>query len=339
MIAFREEVPFTEASVLLKPVHRVVLRAFLEQAISSDVSRTKDCMGSMRANRDEMFQQLIQSNLKLQEYDQERTNFLSRAVHDFRAPLTAITGYCGLLLDEQLGTLSSDQKEVLERMQHSAKRLSRMAKSMFQLSIGRQIEIRPNIQKNDIRECIEQAVHETVPLTTEKNISVSLDVIAPPDGLYFEMSQLEQVLINLLDNASKFTPKAGFIKIKGYPFFWDRRSKGSNVWRNRDRRFSEAEQPNAFRVDIQDSGPGIPASELTRIFEEYTSYSGSQDRSGGGLGLAICKLIMSQHHGCIWADNVPPRGAVFSFVLPLQDIQLPPANATLHAVTSHEGGM
>jgi len=333
MSEFRETVPFAAASILLKPAHPAGLRAFLEQAISSDSPRITDSIDALRANRDVMLQHLIQSNLKLQEYDQERTNFLSRAVHDFRAPLTAVTGYCGLLLDEQLGTLSADQKEVLERMLHSAKRLSRMANSMFQLSIGRQIEARPNVQKNDIRECIEQALHETLPYINEKTISVSMDVAPSPEGLYFELSQLEQVLINLLDNASKFTPKAGYIKIRGYPFFWDRRSNGSNVWRNRDRRSGEGEEPNAFRVDIQDSGPGIPASELTGIFEEYTSYSGSQDRSGGGLGLAICRLIMTQHHGTIWADNIAPRGAVFSFVLPLRAVGAP----NMQAKTSTQG--
>ena len=78
--------------------------------------------------------------------------------------------------------------------------------------------------------------------------------------------------------------------------------------------------PNAFRVDICDSGPGIPQPQLDRIFEEYTSYSGGQDRSGGGLGLAICKLILSQHQGHVWAENTP-GGAVFSFVLPLQRIK------------------
>lgn len=340
MTSFRERISFSEASVLLKPVTRPALRAFLEQAISSYVSLATDRIGSLRANRDEMLQQLIQSNLKLQEYDQERTNFLSRAVHDFRAPLTAVTGYCGLLLDEQLGTLSADQKEVLERMQHSAKRLSRMANSMFQLSIGRQIEVRPNIQENDIRECIEQALYETLPFTNEKNISVSLDLTAPPDGVCFEMSQLEQVVINLLHNASKFTPRAGFIKIKGYPFFWDRRSNGSNVWRKLDRRLGEGQEPNAFRVDIEDSGPGIPSSGLTGIFEEYTSYAGSQDRSGGGLGLAICKLIMAQHQGAIWADNVAPRGAVFSFVLPLHEAgaKLPGNYTKSQTISAHTAG-
>ncbi|MEP6539242.1 MAG: ATP-binding protein [Bryobacteraceae bacterium] len=341
MPAFREEVPFDEASVLLKPVSCSALSAFIEQAIPHDLSPATDRVGLLRADRDEMLHRLIQSNLKLQEYDHERTNFLSRAVHDFRAPLTAITGYCGLMLEEQLGTLSEDQKEVLERMQHSVKRLSRMANAMFQLSIGRQIEVRPNLQKNDIRECIDQALYEMLPFTNEKSITVSVDVTLPPDGLYFEMSQLEQVIINLLDNASKFTPKGGFIRIKGYPFFWDRRSHGSNVWREMDRRLGDRQEPNVFRIDIQDSGPGIPVADLDGIFEEYTSYSGSQDRSGGGLGLAICKLIMTQHQGGIWAGNVAPRGAIFSFVVPLHGVEgrIPADSTRLQAVSSHTGAL
>jgi signal transduction histidine kinase len=341
MIEFREKVPFDAASLLLKPVSPSALSAFIGQAIPCDLPDATDHVGLLRADRDEMLHRLIQSNLKLQEYDHERTNFLSRAVHDFRAPLTAITGYCGLMLEEQLGTLSEDQKEVLERMQHSVKRLSRMANAMFQLSIGRQIEVRPNLQKNDIRECIDQALHEMLPFTNEKNITVSVDVTVPPDELYFEMSQLEQVIINLLDNASKFTPKGGFIRIKGYPFFWDRRSNGSNVWRDLDRRLGNREEPNVFRIDIQDSGPGIPVPDLNGIFEEYTSYSGSQDRSGGGLGLAICKLIMTQHQGGIWAGNLIPRGAVFSFVVPLHGIEtrVPVDSSRLQAVSSRTGGL
>ena len=112
MILFRETVPFDEASVLLKPVSSGTLSAFIEQVIPGAADRVE----FLRADRDEMLHRLIQSNLKLQEYDHERTNFLSRAVHDFRAPLTAITGYCGLMLEEQLGSLNEDQKKVLERM-------------------------------------------------------------------------------------------------------------------------------------------------------------------------------------------------------------------------------
>ena len=73
--------------------------------------------------------------------------------------------------------------------------------------------------------------------------------------------------------------------------------------------------PNSYRIDIRDTGPGIPPDRLNHIFEEYTSYSGPQDRSGGGLGLAICRLILSRHGGHIWADS-HSNGAMFSFVLP-----------------------
>jgi signal transduction histidine kinase len=83
-------------------------------------------------------------------------------------------------------------------------------------------------------------------------------------------------------------------------------------------------------VDICDSGPGIAAEHLDRIFEEYTSYSGGHDRSGGGLGLAICKLILSQHQGRVWAEN-SSEGAVFSFVLPFRLTDL--------ATSAHSNGL
>jgi signal transduction histidine kinase len=147
MNPLRERFPMAAVAILLKPVNKATLRAFLEHAVarherayapSSDVN-------ALRADRDEILQCLLHANLKLQEYDQDRTNFLARAVHDFRAPLTAIDGYCGLMLGQQLGPITEEQQEVLERMQHSIKRLSRMATAMFQLSVGRQIEKRPNL--------------------------------------------------------------------------------------------------------------------------------------------------------------------------------------------------
>src|SRR5664280_1608893 len=131
---------------------------------------------SLRADRDEILQCLIQTNLKLQEYDQDRTTFLARAVHDFRAPLTAISGYCGLLLGEPLGPLTESQREVLRRMQHSTKRLSRMAAAMFQLSVGRHVKRRLDLQRGDIRECMEQALHEITPFADDKAIAITTDL-------------------------------------------------------------------------------------------------------------------------------------------------------------------
>ncbi len=315
LAAFREMTGASATNILLKPVTRATLRAFLGLAVSAHEDRLT-AASSLRADRDEILQCLIQTNLRLQEYDQDRTTFLARAVHDFRTPLTALSGYCGLLLDEPLGSLNENQKEVLQRMQHSARRLSRMAAGMFQLSVGRQLNSRPDLQQNDIRECLDQALHEIAPFADDKRISITAD-LSPCDGpLYFEAGQIEQVLINLLDNGCKFTPRAGSIEIRGYPAFWERRTAETTVTPDAERRRRRLSEPNAYRIDIRDSGNPIPFAHLERIFEEYTSYAGGSDRSGGGLGLAICRLIVAQHDGYVWAENTA-SGPSFSFVLPL----------------------
>jgi signal transduction histidine kinase len=313
--AFRDSLEQAEANILLKPVTRATLSAFLGLAVAAYDDRVSTA-SSLRADRDDILQCLIQTNLKLQEFDQDRTNFLARALHDFRAPLTAISGYCGLLLNEALGGLTEEQREVLLRMQHSTKRLSRMTSAMFQLSVGRRVKKRPNLTETDIRECIDQALHETAPMADGKSIAVSVDLSQDTPILHLERGLMEQVLINLLDNACKFTPKAGRIEIRGYPYFWERRSAFNSVAVSADRRRRDSRQANAYRIDIVDSGPPVPPEHLEDIFEEYTSYSGGQDRSGGGLGLAICRMIIAQHDGHVWAENTS-AGPAFSFLVPI----------------------
>jgi signal transduction histidine kinase len=318
------KVPAAEGHVLLKPVTRAVLRAFLASAFplaSLRDSVESSYVGTLRANRDELLQRLLHANLRLQEYDQQRTNFIARAVHDFRAPLTALSGFCGLLASGELGSLDERQKEALERMQHSTERLSRMASAMFDLSIGAKVNSRPNLREGDIRERIKQAVYEVLPLAREKQISIQAESVMPSSNpLYFEPSQIEQVLLNLLDNACKFTQRGGVIEVSGYPYFWERRFLKGGRSGPTDRRQNRVLSANSYRIDIKDTGPGVPPDRLSHIFEEYTSYAGPQDRSGGGLGLAICRLIMSRHEGHIWADS-HQRGASFSFVLPYRRME------------------
>lgn len=317
---FHENLGTAEAAILLKPATRACLSAFLGFAASAFHDRDS-AAHSLRADRDEMLQCLIQSNLQLQEYDQDRTNFLARAVHDFRAPLTATGGYCGLLLSEALGPLNDEQKEVLRRMQHSTKRLSRMASAMFELSIGRHVKRQPDLRKGDIRECVEQALHEVAPFIDGKNLSLAIDLDREEGSLYLEPGQIEQVLINLLDNACKFTPKSGSIEIRGYPFFWDRRTMRLSSMARNERRHEDSQSPNSYRMDIRGSGPRIPREHLDKIFEEYTSYAGGQDRSGGGLGLAICRMIITAHEGHVWAENTE-EGPRFSFAIPVRSSEL-----------------
>jgi signal transduction histidine kinase len=307
--------PKAEGHILLKPVARSVLRAFLESAMPF---QARSLVATLKESRDELLQRLLQANLKLQEYDQQRNNFISRAIHDFRAPLTSLGGWCGLLSSGQLGPLNDNQKEVLLGMDSSVRRLSRMASSMFELGIGQKVERTPDLRNGDITASIRQALHEIQTLVTKKEISVQTEKIAPPNGpLWFDASQMEQVFVNLLDNASKFTRRGGVIEVKGQAYFWERRLM-AGAGASRERRVRQNPAPNSYRIDIRDTGPGIPPELVSHIFEEYTSYSGSHDRSGAGLGLAISRLIVERHGGHIWTEALRD-GALFSVVLPYRN--------------------
>ncbi len=307
--------------VLVKPVSLTVLKLALEQAIALSAAAPFGRPSADPADRDDILQCLLQAYLRLQEYDYDRTNFLARAVHDFRAPLTAISGYCGLFLEGLLGRLTADQKDVLYRMQRSADRLSRLAAAVFELTLGNRAKDRLVLRPDSIENCIEQAIYEIRPRSEEKNISIILRLRDIPADLCFDADQVEQVLLNLLDNACRFTPKHGLIEIAGYPFFCERRTHTTPLYAA-DRRVCQNREPNSFRVDIKDSGPPVPAESIPLLFEEYIPYSSPEDRSGGGLGLAICKLIVRSHQGQIWVRS-GPAGVVFSFCLPLQQRAVP----------------
>lgn len=311
---FQENMGSAGAAVLLKPVTGGCLSAFLEFAALAFRDRAST-VHSLRTDRDEMLQCLIQTNLQLQKYEQDRTNFLTRAVHDFGAPLTATGGYCGLLLDGALGPLTDEQKDVLRRMRDSVKRLSRMASDMFELGVGRQLKKRPDLRPCDIRELVERAVREIEHSMDGKSVLITVELAAEESKAYLEPGQIEHVLHNLLDNACRFTPKGGAIEIRGYPYFWERRSSQTSCTMGPERRQRDSHTSNSYRVDIRHSGAQIPLEYVGRIFEEYTPVS-NQDRSGGGLGLAICRMIIQAHEGRVWMENTD-YGPKFSFVLPV----------------------
>ena len=317
LTALREHLGTPDLNVLLKPVTRTTLRAFLAGAAKFHDKANPDRTATMRVERDEMLQVLIQANLKLQEYDQQRNRFLARSLHEFRSPLTAIGGYCGLLLEEDAGPLSAEQSQILQRMQRNVQRLSLLTDLMFQLSVPRDVEQKPKLEQANIRDSVDEALRDVTPFLEDRRILVTVE-LEPPEDLFFEPSQIQLALCNLLDNACRFTPCDGTIDIRGYLFFWERRSgRAPAIERSIDRRNGQTKDPNSFRVDIRDSGPGIPPAHVHTIFQEFSSYSGGQDRSGWGLGLAISRMILHRHQGGIWAES-HPAGAVFSLVLPFQ---------------------
>ena len=302
--------PVGALGLLLKPVKRPVLHAFFASAVNRWLNPTGQDSGganSVRADRDELLQALLEANIRLQECDQDRTNFLARALHDFRTPLTALQGYCEMLIRQSAGPLEPDQIDLLQRMQHSIGRLSKMSRAMFELSVHHNTERKPNLIRTNIENCVQNAIHQIMPLAQDKGLDVTVDLDPPDIRLHLDPAAIEQVLVNLLENACKFTPRSGSIEVIGR----------LSTWHPHNGEPSEHGTIHVYKIELRDTGMGILAEHLDSVFEEFTSYAGARDRSGGGLGLAICKMLITAHNGAIWAES-DRKGTTISFVLPLQ---------------------
>jgi signal transduction histidine kinase len=295
--------PRLHVPVLLKPVTRARLEIALDQALDDS------------QNGGQTLESVVHANIRLQEHDQDRAHFQARAVHELRAPLTALSGYCDLLLERRFGAINAEQSTVISRMRHSISRLSSIASAILQLSAGQSEASQPLLVHRNYLTCIEQALHEVAPLFEERRIEVDVD-LAPCERLVaFDAQQMEEVFINVLDNCCKFTPRGGMVRVCGYPVFWDRRADGLAA-DSAERLMEFEDLQNAYRVDVSDNGSGISPANIDDIFEEYTTFGQGTDRSGAGLGLAICKMIVSRHQGKIWAQSSMGL-TMFSIVLPM----------------------
>jgi signal transduction histidine kinase len=238
--------------------------------------------------------------------ERARQDFLAEGLHDFGTPLTAVSGYCELLLADAIDPLTVRQRAILGRMRNSLARLTRLRSEMSARTTGRGSE--PHIEAASIQACIDQAIHEIQILADKKHVTIAAEIVPPPARIYFDPGQVEEVSCNLLENACKFVDEGGRIEIRGYPLH----------------------ARNCFRVDVFNTGPRIPPEYLERIFDDYTSF-GSQgigSHRGTGLGLAISRRIIERHGGKIWAEN-RRQGPAVSFELPLSALSVDraPGNA------------
>ncbi len=299
--SMRSSLPPGEFSFVQSPWTMLLLQVFLSSIASrSESVRAESPNPNLKLGGDRVLQKLLEANARVQENEQKRINFLMRAIHDIRVPLMASHGYCGLLLAGQMGDLTPDQRRILDRMKRSLGRLSGLTDSLMNMGGDAQFSRTTQLHASSIEASVSQAVHETLPFVEQKCITLSLDVQPPVHPVLFDSGQIEQVLVNLIDNACKFTPKHGVIDVRGYSI---------------EDRASDGRPSGRYRIDIRDTGLGIPSELRERIFDEYASYQGSAGRSGAGLGLAICRMLIDAHQGRIWATSNDP-GATFSFELP-----------------------
>lgn len=216
---------------------------------------------------------------------------LSVIFHDFKAPLAAVESFNRLILGGYAGELNDEQESML---QGSSKRISDLLNLVDNIMDVSRIEVKnPVMSKISLAQVIMDSIEVMQPLAQEKGVQLEAKVTEVPP-VYGARERLKQVVINLLSNGIKFTPPGGMVAVKA------------------------KDGTDDVQVEVVDSGVGICAQELPRIFDDFYRGLDLTER-GAGLGLSIAKRIIEAHRGKIWAVSPCPgsnKGSQFIFTLP-----------------------
>lgn len=222
-----------------------------------------------------------------------RREFLGDVSHELRTPLTYLQGYTEALLDNMVKN-EEERSRYLNIILEETLRLRRLVDELLDLSHieAGHLDIKKNsISIESIVEKVSKKVH---PLCDSKKIELEIDIQGDIPLIVADEDRIEQVLINLVDNAVRYSPKDSKVTVKVRP------------------------SDEGVIVTVKDSGQGIPPEELPFVWERFYKVDKSRERkkSGTGLGLAIVKKIVELHNGRVWAQNCDEGGAEFSFYLP-----------------------
>jgi signal transduction histidine kinase len=272
------------------------------------------------------YQELSLAYARLQDLNKKKNNFISLATHELKTPITVIKGYHRILLDERLGQLSSQQREILLESEQNCARLNRIVNSLLDLSRMESGRFELVYLENNFEENLNFVTLQLEETCRRKNLLLEIKVEDGIPRFKYDRDRINQVLANLLENAIKYTPARGTVTLTARPHFWERRSRGGRRSSAQSRRkpssvTSFSGEPNALLVEIKDTGVGISREDQKEIFEEFSQAQFPQmARSGMGLGLAIARHIIEAHKGKIWVESEPQQGSKFMFTLPFNNL-------------------
>jgi len=279
----RIEVEVSAAPIEFKgrPAYQVFLR---------DITRRKELEIQLKQHAKEIWE----ANQKLKEIDKIKSNFLAATNHELRTPLTVIKGYIKLLLSESPGKINNVQKQLLKESKESLDRLVSLVNSMLDLSRIESGTMEMEIKDRELIPCLLDVIRRMEHFVKDSGLKLDLKLpkVLPP--VPFDKDRIEQVMINLIDNAIKFSTKGGKIRI------------------------SVSDGKDQILISVEDQGMGIPEEDRAVIFNEFSKLKRKKvGIQGTGLGLAISKKIVEAHGGKIWVESLPQKGSKFFFSLPL----------------------
>jgi signal transduction histidine kinase len=227
-----------------------------------------------------------------------KDEFLSHVSHELRSPLTAVRQFVSILLDGLAGDLNPEQRQYLEIVLRNVKQLHSMINDLFEVSGIQAGKLKIDVQSASVSDAIAYTVNTLHGAATAKGIVLSADIENKLPSVYADPARVRQILVILADNAIKFTPQNGSVKIQARIF---------------------EEDPSFLLLEVTDSGCGIDPDKTERIFERLFQASDpdAADHNGLGLGLYICKDLVTRQGGKIWAKSTLGHGSVFSATLPI----------------------
>lgn len=227
------------------------------------------------------------------ELERMKSNFLSVVSHELKTPLHSIKGFVDIILMGKTGPVSAIQRDFLETVKQQTDHLQRMIDDLLEFSRLESGRVTLRLQPVDLPVVVEAVVDKLTPLAA--SAEVTLINLVPEDlpTIAADPWRLEQVVTNLVDNAIKFTPAQGRVTIRA------------------------RDTSDFIEVSVEDTGIGIPADQLERVFERFYQVDGGVNRlyKGTGLGLTICRHVVEHHGGRIWATSELGRGTTFTFTI------------------------
>src|SRR5258706_12112947 len=253
---------------------------------------------------------------QLRERFRRTTTALTSAAHDLKTPLAILNGYTELLQSEKLGSLNERQREVLSDMASNGKRLQHFIQDFLTFSVLETGELRMQYEVGDINVSLSEVCRLWSPRFQERGLALYFLANEKISPLPFDSAKMQRVISNLLENASKFTPQGGTVWLHGEPYMWERRL-ASKPTISGERRQRPAGGPNAVKVSVSDTGPGISPEYHSEIFDDFFRLPGTEATEGMGLGLAIARRLVHGMGGKIWVESDAGAGCKFSFLIPL----------------------
>jgi signal transduction histidine kinase len=284
-----------DEELAIKALHQGVQDYLVKDAISSS--------GLDRAMRYAVERQALLRSLEMSRKQQLefKNQFLSHVSHELRTPLTCIHQYVTILLDGLAGKVTPEQGDHLKTILKSVNQLGAMVRDLLEASRAESGKIRIEPRCVMIGDLIQQSVAMMQPAAHEKEVGLEVGVDTRIPFIYGDPGRILEVLINLIENAIKFTPQGGAVTVQACLVQTD---------------------PDFVYISVTDTGCGITPEARALVFERLYQDPNAVDnnRKGLGLGLFIAKELVNLHGGRVWVASDPGHGSTFSFTLPLYSL-------------------